>query len=171
MLRDQFDRLQERKTLRVNSENIVDFHGQFAKGFRFTVPVHPRNLSQLIHPHQGYLCNFKNRGFSFPDMLNIYQDHIASSREKFDGRDLLSEELSCLSFWCIVDEDKKGYLTVPEAKELFEALRFDIRPYGLDSIKDEFKWTHEFVRGKELNQKGEPIIRFDFVRQVFLDHG
>lgn len=104
-------------------------------------------------------------------MINIYEDHIASSREKFDGRDLLSEELSCLSFWCIVDEDKKGYLTVNEAQELFEALRFDIRPYGLDSIHNEFKWTNEQLRGGELYQKGETIIRFDFMRQLFLDHG
>lgn len=115
MLKDGWERLQERKTLKVKSENIVDVHGKFSKALKFTVPVHPRNLSQLIHPHQGYLCNYKHRQFSFPEMINIYEDHIASSREKFDGRDLLSEELSCLSFWCIVDEDKKGYLTVNEA--------------------------------------------------------
>lgn len=103
LLREQFDRLQERKTLKVKSENIVDFHGKFSRGLRFTVPIHPRNLSQLIHPHQGYMCNYKDRQFSFPEMLNIYQDHIASSKEKAEGRDLLSEELSCLSFWCVVD--------------------------------------------------------------------
>jgi len=51
LLRDQFDRLKNRDTLKVKSAKIVDFHSEFGKKFRFRVPIHPRNLSQLTHPY------------------------------------------------------------------------------------------------------------------------
>jgi len=43
----------------VPSEKIIDVHQMFAGNFRFKVPIHPKNLAQIIHPHQGYMTSFK----------------------------------------------------------------------------------------------------------------
>jgi hypothetical protein len=55
--------------MKVKSEEMVDLHQDFAKKFKFKIPLHPRNLMQLIHPHYGYLTSFKNREFSFDELV------------------------------------------------------------------------------------------------------
>ena len=65
LLKEHFDRYKDRKTHAVKSEDMVEFHSDFAKKFKFRVPLHPKNMQQMIHPHFGYLCNFKSRSFNF----------------------------------------------------------------------------------------------------------
>lgn len=63
----------------------------------------------MIHPHYGYFSSFKNRGFNWEEMLEIYQNQIVSSFERTVGQELLADELTCLSLWLIEDEKRKGY--------------------------------------------------------------
>lgn len=44
LLRENFDRFKDRKTHAVKSEELVDFHHDFAKKFKFKIPLHPKNL-------------------------------------------------------------------------------------------------------------------------------
>ena len=44
LLRENFDRFKDRKTHAVKSEELVDFHSDFAKKFKFRVPLHPKNM-------------------------------------------------------------------------------------------------------------------------------
>jgi hypothetical protein len=74
LLRDNFDRFKDRKTHAVKSEELVDFHHDFTKKFKFRVPLHPKNMQQMIHPHFGYLLNFKGRSFNFQELLQIYEN-------------------------------------------------------------------------------------------------
>lgn len=83
-------------------------HGDFGKKFRFRFPLHPKNLQQLIHPHMGYLTGFQSEGYSWDEMVEIYKNQIVSSYERTLGFELLADELSCLSFWLIVDKEEKG---------------------------------------------------------------
>ena len=83
----------------IPSDEIVDFHGNFAKKFRFAVPIHARNLAQMIHPYWGYLSHVPNRHFRFEELMEVYENQIAASFERTLGRDLLADELSCLAFW------------------------------------------------------------------------
>lgn len=84
-LKETFDRFKDRKTYAVKSEELVDFHHDFAKKFRFRVPLHPKNMQQMIHPHFGYLCNFSEKNFSFDDLLQVYKNQIVSSYERSLG--------------------------------------------------------------------------------------
>ena len=52
---------------------MPDAHSMFAKGYTFNIPINPRNLSQLIHPHQGYMAAMPNRGYTWEEMLQTYQ--------------------------------------------------------------------------------------------------
>ena len=74
LLKEQFDRLKHRDTLGIPSSEIVDFHGNFAKKFRFAVPIHARNLAQMIHPYWGYLSHFPNRHFRFEELMEVYEN-------------------------------------------------------------------------------------------------
>ena len=74
LLKEQFDRLKHRDTLGIPSNEIVDFHGNFAKKFRFAVPIHPRNLAQMIHPYWGYLSHFPNKHFRFEELMEVYEN-------------------------------------------------------------------------------------------------
>lgn len=121
LLEDYFDRFKDRKSHKIPAEKMTDFHGEFSKMFKFKVPLHPKNLSQLVHPFHGYLTAFRGQAFNFEELLALYENQIAASFEKTFGRELLGDELSCLSFWLIQDESKKGWLTLEEFKGLLYA--------------------------------------------------
>lgn len=101
---------------------MVDFHHDFAKKFKFRVPLHPKNMQQMIHPHFGYLCNFKERGFTFNELVEIYNNQIVSSYERTLGQEILADELACFGYWLIQDEQKKGYFMFKELKPLLEVI-------------------------------------------------
>ena len=152
--------------------------------YKFTVPLHPKNLAQLIHPFYGYLANMQNYGVTFKDLYTVYLNQIASSYEKTYGREILGEELCCLHFWNLHDSDQKGWMTLKEAGVLLRAFKFDqlfLNEKGhlvqedltLKRLKEEFKFTLS-QRSAELIQTEDPndtIIRFDLVREIFLERG
>ena len=116
-------------------------HGKMSKVNKFNVPIHPRNLAQLIHPYQGYLSNMQGTLFSFEDLVQVYQNQIVSSYEKTFGNTLLGDELSCLSFWLLHDEDRKGWLTLQDSKPLLSSLKFpDETTDSLACFRTEFKF-------------------------------
>lgn len=45
-----------------------------SKVFRFNVPLHPKNLSQLIHPFHGYLTAYPGKHFSYDDLVEVYEN-------------------------------------------------------------------------------------------------
>ena len=44
LLKEHFDRSKDRKTHSIKSLDMVEFHAEFAKKFKFRVPLHPKNL-------------------------------------------------------------------------------------------------------------------------------
>lgn len=82
------------------ANELVDFHGEFAKKFKFTVPLNPINFAQMIYPYQGYLCHFPKH-FKFNELVEVYENQIAAGLERVHGRYLFADELSCLSFWMV----------------------------------------------------------------------
>jgi hypothetical protein len=69
--------------------------------YQFSVPIAPKNLSQMLHPYHGYLVATPNIEFNFQELIEYYNKQIAASYERTYGRELLSDELSCLSFWLL----------------------------------------------------------------------
>ena len=82
---------------------LTEYHGEMSKIFGFNVPLHPKNLSQLIHPFHGYLTAYAGKEFTFEELLEIYENQIVASYEKTFGRELFGDELSCFTFWLIAD--------------------------------------------------------------------
>jgi hypothetical protein len=73
----------------------------------------------------GYLEAFgDSKMFNFEELHTVYLNQIAASYEKTFGRELLGEELSCLTFWLIQDQSQKGWLSLDEFRQLLHALKF-----------------------------------------------
>ena len=158
-------------------------HGQYTKVHKFGVPLHPKNLSQLIHPFHGYLTAFPGLHLSWNELHAIYLNHITASYEKTFGRELLGDELTCLSFWLLQDTEKKGYLTLEELKNVLKCLKFTHLfedPYGypddrltFHKFKREFKFCLSDKVGefKKVEDESSVIVRFDLIREIFLERG
>jgi hypothetical protein len=142
LLRENFDRYKDRKTHSLKAEELVDFHHDYSKKFKLRIPLHPKNLQQLIHPHFGYLASFPDRQFNFNDLMRVYEEQIVSSYERSLGQDMLADELACLSYWNVEDAQKKGYFTFKEVIPLLTAFRFDTQDgkLSLAAFKKEFKF-------------------------------
>lgn len=144
-----------------------------------------------MHPFHGYLSAYRGLAVDFNELVEIYENQIAASFEKTFGRELLGDELSCLCFWLLQDESRKGWLTLNEFKGLLYAFKFDylfLDEHGkpddvltLAKLKREFKFNLRDKRGEfllpekdssEANDVDQHIIvRFDFIRDVFLERG
>lgn len=79
-----------------------------------------------------------------------------------------ADELSCLSFWLIADTERKGWLSFKEAEWLMQAFRFEL-PFTYNIVRRDFAFTNQKMK-HEYNQHSS-IIRFDFVREIFLERG
>ena len=92
--------------------------------------------------------------------------------------------MSCLTFWLIADETQKGWLTLNELQPLMEAFKFShlfVDQYGkpdtaltLKKLQTEFRFNLSKKRQELTAPKidgDEVIVRFDFVRDIFLERG
>ena len=126
LLKEAFERERGRKTGKVPAKALIDMHGNFIKVYKLTIPIHPRNLSQLIHPHQGYMASFKeDRCFDWNELEQMYLTQIVSSYEKSQGRYLLGEEISALAFWQLQDDKQEGHINWEKTRQLMHAFKFD----------------------------------------------
>lgn len=100
----------------VDASEIIDAHAMFSKTFTFKVPIHPKNLSQMIHPHQGYMASMPDKAYSWEEMMAMYEMQMIASYEKSRGNALHGDELSALAFWLVVDAGKKGSIDLKEMR-------------------------------------------------------
>ena len=91
---------------------------------------------------------------------------MLASFEKAVGRYLHGEELSALSFWLTQDVEREGSLDKDTMTRLCHGLRFtDVNSWN--TFKDEFAFS---IQENELHENRE-VLRFDLIRQIFLDRG
>lgn len=181
VLKEFFDRFKDHQTHKVSGNKLAEFHGEYSKMYIFPVPLHPKNLSQLVHPFHGYLAATPDISLTFNELHDIYLNQIAASYEKTFGRDFLGEELSCFTFWTLCDVQEKGWMNLQEAERIFKALKFDqlfederglqTEPLTIQKLKNEFKFNLQNKQGELIDDFGDTVIRFDFMRELFLERG
>ena len=86
--------------------------------FRIKFDFHPRNLSQMIHPYQGYLGAFPTLEMTFEELLRVYRIQLVSSYERCQGQEIFANEISCYSFWDLLDKKKTGVMNLEQFREL-----------------------------------------------------
>jgi len=55
-LKDGWVRSCNRENKKVPMSKMLDFHYELASKYKMRVPIDPKNLAQMIHPHYGYLA-------------------------------------------------------------------------------------------------------------------
>ena len=122
----------------------------------------------------------QNRHFTFSQLHEVYEWQIVSSFDKTFGRTMLGEELCCLHFWQLHDSSNKGWMTLEEVGHLLRTLKFDqlfvnekghlvMENLTMAKFKREFEFNLQSKLGELRN--GEDMIRFDLVRDIFLERG
>lgn len=72
-LQECFDRNRVRDDTRIKATALIDAHHMFVQTQHFHVPIHPRGLSQMIHPHQGYMISYPEGMFEWEDLMRTYE--------------------------------------------------------------------------------------------------
>ncbi len=78
-LKDIFMRFKRRNMQTIGAEEVLPFHNEFCKHHSLDIPMHPKNLAMMLHPHWGYYCKFYKNQFSLEDVINFYQTEYVSS--------------------------------------------------------------------------------------------
>ena len=56
-VKDSWNRYSDRETHKMKLENMLDFHYKLGTLYKMRVPIDPKNLAQMVHPHYGYLAS------------------------------------------------------------------------------------------------------------------
>jgi len=56
-LKDAWKRTTEREKNIIPLSKMLDLHYELATKHKMRVPIDPKNLAQMIHPHYGYLTH------------------------------------------------------------------------------------------------------------------
>ena len=112
------------------------------------------------------MAHMPEKSYSWEEMLSMYEMQMIASFEKAKGRYLHGEEISALSFWLMQDTEGKGHLDMGGMRRLCHGLRFN----SVDTWAD-FREEFAFSMPENELRPGEEVLRFDLIRQIFLDRG
>lgn len=62
------DNFQSRNEETLRPEKVLEFHKEYNKSFKFQIPLEPRCLMQIVHPHFGYIQRLE-RGLKFDELI------------------------------------------------------------------------------------------------------
>ena len=147
---------------------FIQMHKEFVNNYNFDIPIYPRILQRMIHPHYNYMSNLPN-SISLEEFYGLYENFIACSYEESLGQTLLAQELLSLTFWLFIFGDR-GSVNMKEISDFLKIFRMDV-PSNLGSFRNEFQYALS-LHTKEFNQETPldgNIIRFDFFRYLFLE--
>ena len=160
---------QRRNKITIPAEEILHFHHEFTKYYRFDIPIHAKNLAMMLHPHWGYFCKFNKREFSFEDIINHYEKEFISSHFRNIGRPLLANRITAFNFWTMVDKNKQGFLEFDDFIELLEATAFDVDTLNSENFQNEFVCTLSFLKNEFLETLNQELFRFRLYEYLFME--
>jgi len=168
-LEQAWDLVKNRHEKTLNPSKVLKLHEEFAKFFKFDIPIDPKNLARLIHPHYGYLSTYPGP-LHFEDVIDIYSNKIVSGYEDYCGQEILASEIAAYTYWVSIDKECKGYMSIKDFSEFMKIFRMAV-PDNEKGLTNEFKFAlsympEEFTRDIS---ESESIVRFDLMRYIFLE--
>jgi hypothetical protein len=159
----------DRHTQTVHPSKVLDVYALYVKTHKFEIPVDPKNVARLVHPHYAYLSHFP-LPFTADNLMAIMRDKIVSGFEEYNGQDLLSSEIAAYTYWNYFDKTSKGFMTVSEFIDLLKVFRISLTP-NLQDLRKEFSFALSQFHGEFDRDiaENEAIVRFDFMRHIFLE--
>eukprot|EP01017_Pseudomicrothorax_dubius_P029235 TRINITY_DN3533_c0_g1_i15.p1 TRINITY_DN3533_c0_g1~~TRINITY_DN3533_c0_g1_i15.p1 ORF type:complete len:250 (-),score=44.64 TRINITY_DN3533_c0_g1_i15:182-931(-) len=117
-LKTIFDLVKERQSSTLPNTKIIEFHQEYGKSFKFTIPIDGLYLVQMIHPQRGYL-SYNKADYSFDELYWTYQMKCLATYEKSLGQDLLAHEITAYPYWCLHDF-MDGYMNLEKFSEFMK---------------------------------------------------
>ena len=74
------------------------FH-ELQRGFKFDIPLHPIVMMKMVHPHLGYLNNYRHIRLPFDEVCSYLEEIVAVSKLLSQGSTLHADELLSFTFW------------------------------------------------------------------------
>jgi len=167
--KQSWDIIKNRNETTLQPAKILKVHEEYVKLFKFDIPIDAKNLARLIHPHYAYLASYPGQ-LHLEDVMEIYSNKIVSGFEDYSGQELLASEIAAYTYWASIDKDLKGYMSLKDFGEFMKIFRMAV-PVQEKEFKDEFKFALGFMQNEFDRDIGEAdtIVRFDFMRHLFLE--
>lgn len=89
-LEESFQRESERHNIGLASHRVIDYHYKFTQLKKFDIPIHQRNMIQMLHPYHGYMTAIDGKFFSFDEIVKMYRQQLVSSYERTLGQHFLA---------------------------------------------------------------------------------
>lgn len=159
----------ERKVGKLRAEHMLDFFNEYAKYYRFEVPIDHEILIKQIHPYTGNLLRLHSF-FECAELEQMFEKFLVASWEKVQGQFLLSSEICAFAYWTYRDPHMIGTMS------LSDFLRF-LRVFDIEvSAEGEFGKEFEFALqqnstffGEKPQFEAKTPVPFDFFRAVYLE--
>lgn len=159
----------ERKVGKIRAEHFLDFLNDYAKFYKFEVPVEPELLIKQIHPCSGNLLHL-DAFIELEDFEKILENLLVASNEQLQGQTLLASEICAFTYWTYRDPNLLGSMTLP-------AFAGFIRGLGVP-LEAEADFPKEFSYALSQNKKFFPpdekfdektLVPFDLFRYIYLE--
>lgn len=119
----------------------------------------------MVHPHFGYLLNFKKK-VTLDEYTKFLEAMVFASEERYLGQTLHSNEISAFNFWKLYTSESQ--LKLADFCLLLNAFKFET---ASDTFEKDFSYHLRNTDGEFLSNKAEKIGRFDLFRKIFLERG
>eukprot|EP01016_Furgasonia_blochmanni_P043156 TRINITY_DN5817_c0_g1_i16.p1 TRINITY_DN5817_c0_g1~~TRINITY_DN5817_c0_g1_i16.p1 ORF type:complete len:396 (+),score=34.50 TRINITY_DN5817_c0_g1_i16:66-1253(+) len=168
-LKEMWKLLKDRDQTDLRADKLIDVHNEYSKMFKMDIPLDPRCLLQLIHPHYGYLSYLPGY-VKFDDLINIHRIKLVATLERSLGQDILANEIASYAYWQYMDKKKAGYMNAQDFSELLKVFRIAVKP-NIADIKREFNFSLQYLGGEFVRdiEETKDIVRFDLFRHIFLE--
>jgi hypothetical protein len=165
--RKLWDKLRNRGEENISCSRMLDFHFEYIEHFKFDLNIDEVCLSELVHPHFGYLTNMPGT-LSFDQLMLLIKRKLFASYERFEGEDLLAKQISALAYWEIVDFDYTGVIDLNDLNRLLAAFKIP-EVSDLDDVRNRFSYTLATLPNELAHLPQRPFMRFEFIRKLFIE--
>lgn len=159
----------ERKVGKIRAEHFLDFLNDYAKFYKFEVPIEPELLIKQIHPCTGNLLHL-DAFIEFEDLERIFDHLLVASNEQIQGQTLLASEICAFTYWTYRDPNLLGSMTLPSFAGFVRGLGVPLESeadfpkefsYALASNKKFFSAEEKFDE--------KTLVPFDLFRYIYLE--
>jgi len=161
----------ERKVGLLESKFMLEFLNEYAKLYKFEVPIDHEILVKQIHPKMGYLTKL-DKFIEFEFIEQFFKVMLVASFEKLQGQTLLSSEVCSYGYWMHADKREVGYLNIEDFSQLMKTFSYQVNDWNHfeSEFPLAFKYFSDYIqRDADGKITDKNIVPFDIFRYIYLE--
>lgn len=162
-----WDQLKDKGSENLSCSKALDLFLEYIDRFPFDINVDKVCISEMIHPHFGYLTNMPGQ-VSFDQFIQLKSRKLLASYERHEGEGIFAKQLSALAYWELVDVNNTGALDLEGLNRLLKAFRLK-EVFDLDDVKSHYWYTLSQLPNELDHLSAMPFVRFEFFRRLFVE--